>query len=103
MLTNLLALPGLGSFLGGRRVAGCLQILLSLAGFVLTLDWFVNFLSLWWQTGEFPFDGGPHFLFGLAGVGVFGFAWLWGLASGLKILKEARTQPRHQGIDRPGQ
>lgn len=93
MLTNLLVLPGLGSFLGGRRVAGCLQILLAIAGFVLTLDWFVTFLSLWWQTAQFPVDGGPHLLLGLAGVGLFGLAWLWGLLTGLSILRRSHHRP----------
>lgn len=88
---NLLALPGLGSFLAGRRVTGFFQAALALAGFGLTGFWFFSFIALWFRTGEFPMDGGPHFPAGLAGVGLFAAAWCWALVTGLAILRKARA------------
>jgi len=33
----------------------------------------------------------PHLLLGVAGVFVFGLAWLWSLATGLAMLRAAHT------------
>jgi hypothetical protein len=91
LLTNLLALPGLGSFIAGRRVTGFFQAALALTGFGLTGFWFFSFIALWFRTGEFPMDGGPQFPAGLAGVGLFAGAWCWALVTGLAILRKAHA------------
>jgi len=89
LLSNLLSVPGLGTFLAGRRAIGVAQMSLATVGFVLTMYWFGAFVHLWLRTREFPVDGGPQFRWGLIGVGIFALAWLWGLASGLQIQREA--------------
>jgi hypothetical protein len=90
LLTNLLALPGLGSFLAGRRVTGFFQAALALTGFGLTGFWFFSFIALWFRTGEFPMDG-AHLAVGLGGVGLFTAAWCWALVAGLAIVRKARA------------
>lgn len=90
LLTNLLVLPGLGSLMAGRRIAGVLQMLLTLTGFGLTGYWFTTFCYQWWQTRCFPFDGGPQLGWGLLGVLLFLAGWGWALATGLRILRAAR-------------
>ncbi len=89
--TNLLGLPGLGSFLAGKRIAGITQIAIALTGFALTIFWFCAFIAEWIATKEFPFTGGRQFRWGLIGLGVFALAWFWGLATGLQIRRAART------------
>ena len=95
LLINLIGIPGVGSFLAGRRVSGVVQMLLSTAGFTLTMFWAGSFITTWWRTREFPFDGGPRFSLGILGVLVFGAGWILGLVTGLRIKRQAReTGPR---------
>ena len=89
-MVNLLVLPGLGSFLGHHRVSGIAQVILSLAGFGLTVLWSVTFISAWFHTKQFPADGGPYLRWGLIGLGLFLAGWLWALASSLQILRQSR-------------
>jgi hypothetical protein len=85
LLSNLLSVPGIGTYLAGRRVSGLAQMAIATAGFVLTMYWAGTFVHEWVRAREFPFDGGSQFRWGLIGAGVFSCAWLWGLISGLQI------------------
>lgn len=89
--TNLLGLPGLGSFQAGKRLVGAAQMTISLGGFALTIFWFCAFIAQWIETKELPLDGGHQFRWGLIGVGLFALAWFWGLATGLQIRRAAGT------------
>jgi hypothetical protein len=80
----------MGTFLAGRRFVGAMQIALSSTGFVLSLYWFGAFARQCWRQGELVLDGGPLFCVGLTGAGLFAFAWLWGLVSGLQIRRSSR-------------
>ena len=91
LLTNLLVLPGLGSWLAGKRFVGVLQAALTLTGFGLTGFWFVSFLGACVQTETFPADGGPHLLLGLIGVALCLAGWFWALGTSLRILRATRT------------
>ena len=91
LLSNLVSVPGIGTFLAGRRVTGALQMIVASIGFVMSMYWFVAFIRHWIHTQSFPFDGGPLFRHGLIGCGVFACAWLWGLSSGLQIRRAAHT------------
>jgi len=91
LLSNLLSVPGIGTFLAGRRVTGVLQMTLSSLGFVLSFYWFAAFLVEWWRQSVFPWEGGSQFRWGLIGVGLYAVAWVWGLASGLQIRRASRT------------
>jgi hypothetical protein len=78
-------------FLAGRRFAGIGLALLALTGFALSGWWFVSFLVAWLRTQSFPWDGGPRFRLGIAGVMLFVASWLWALATGLAILRQAKA------------
>lgn len=64
LLLNVLILPGLGSIIGGRTKKGIYQIVLTIIGIPLL------------------------FLFGLGAILIIG-AWIWGLVTGIKIVKES--------------
>lgn len=91
LVTNLLALPGLGTLMAGRR-AGWIQGLLALGGFVFTTIWFVDFLQTWFRTGSLPLQPGPSFALALLGVGLFGVSWAWALVSSIGIVRGARKE-----------
>ena len=91
LLTNLLVLPGLGSWLADRRFVGALQAALALTGFGLTGFWFISFLGACVQTETFPADGGPYLIQGLLGVVLSLASWFWALGTSLRILRATRT------------
>jgi hypothetical protein len=99
-LTTNLALPGFGSLVAGRGV-GYAQAALGLVGLAVTLVfgtrfivWYVTnwsrindplgdpleTLSQLWQMVRWP----------LVGIGLFAVGWIWGLVTGLAIVREAR-------------
>jgi 4a-hydroxytetrahydrobiopterin dehydratase len=89
-LLNLLATPGLGSFLGRRWIAGGGQLLLAVAGFILVVVWFFEEMIPYYRLmfGDVP----PHLnnLKMLAsGAILFLLAWLWSAVTSLSLLREA--------------
>jgi len=86
LIANALVLPGLGSFMGGHRVAGVLQVLLATVGFALTVVWLWSWVSLYLQSG-LPEGLGPRGREGLLGIGLFTASWLWSVASGLALAR----------------
>jgi hypothetical protein len=87
---NLAVLPGLGTALAGRFVAGAAQAVLALAGAGVCLRWLVLFVREWARDGAYPWGGGENLGLGVAGVGLFAAGWLWSLASSVAILGGAR-------------
>ena len=95
---NLLATPGLGSYWGGRRMAGRGQMLFSVIGFFLIVGWIFKFsynvsmaeidgndaatVPAWWWEG---------------GLLAFGIGWVWSLISSVGMVMEsfqaAKTRP----------
>lgn len=63
LLLNILVLPGLGSLIGGRTTAGVLQLVLFIIGIPLS--------------------------FILVGIPLVIAMWIWGLVTGIQIIKEA--------------
>jgi len=98
-LANLLVLPGLGTRLGGRRIAGALQMMLALTGFALTTSWAVGFAVAWIRTGEMPMGFDRLLLTGLTGILLFATAWLWSLASSLRLWREARAHEQCEHVE----
>ena len=94
---NLLATPGLGSVMGGRKMAGRGQLVFSVTGFCLIVAWIFQ-VSLgpaeaamngtdaapvpawWWQYG----------------VLAFGIGWLWSLITSVSMLIEAKNSGKNQ-------
>ncbi len=91
LLLNILVLPGAGSYMGGRRVAGVLQAVLSLAGFVLTTVWLWSWVAVFLRDATLPEGLGPKAGWGLLGIVLFLVSWSWALVSGLALLREARA------------
>lgn len=95
LLLNLLATPGLGSLLAGRKLAGLGQLLLSIAGFLLVVIWFVDLMRQYYgqmfneQTTHAQFAGGL-----LIGGGLFAVAWVWSLFTSLSLLRAAGAEGR---------
>lgn len=89
LMANLLVLPGLGSWIAGRKT-GLLQMFLALLGFSLTLVWAVWFVKTWMASGQWPTDIGPHFGKAVFGILLFLTAWFWALASSLVTLRDVK-------------
>ena len=90
LFTNVFTLPGLGTVAGGGKV-GYVQAVLSVLGFGLSLLWALGYARAWLATGEQPEGVGPHFWLGLLGVGIYGLAWFWALASSASMLLNAKA------------
>lgn len=87
-LMNLLATPGLGSIMAGRRLAGVGQLLLALAGFGMITAWFVKLMTDYFglisdQRGE------PQVNFTQLKIGaaVFAASWLWSLVTTVQVFR----------------
>ena len=91
LMANALVLPGLGSFMGGRRISGIVQALTATAGFVLTVVWLWSWADLYLHSG-LPEGLGPRGREGLAGIGLFTASWIWSVVSGLALVRDARQQ-----------
>jgi hypothetical protein len=89
VLSNLV-LPGLGTFVAHRRVAGILQLVVSQTGFALCLLWAILFVRDWVHQGSMPEDITPELAMGLTGATLFLFAWIWSLVSSVEILINSR-------------
>lgn len=89
---NLLVLPGLGSFLVGRRMTGVVQAVLACAGAGMSAWWLILLARQWAQDGYFPIDGGRDFRIGVSGVLVFAVAWVWSLVTSLSVVGEVRRR-----------
>jgi hypothetical protein len=86
LVTNLLVLPGLGSVMAKRKV-GYLQMLLALAGFVVTLVALVSVILFWARDFELPND--PRlYRSAIIGIAVFLFSWFWSLATSLTLFRK---------------
>ena len=90
VLLNLLATPGLGTLMAGRRVVGIGQLVLALAGFGFIVVWFVALLRQYYGliTGDAPLT--PVTWLAQAGAGLFFAAWCWSLVTSISLIREAR-------------
>jgi len=90
-LLNQLGTPGLGSLLAGRWLAGTLQLLLFLAGFVLFCLWAFRNLSQYYQMmfNDAPKTQAGNGNLALAGVVICLLAWVWSLVTSFSLFREA--------------
>jgi hypothetical protein len=86
LLSNVLVLPGLGTFTVGLRIAGIIQMFMSLAGMGITLGWFAWFFMEYYKTRELQEALQVRLWLGFVGVGLFMLAWTWALATSLSIV-----------------
>jgi len=89
-MLNLLATPGLGSFLCGRWIAGTGQLVLAVAGFTLVVVWFLKEMIPYY--GLMFGDEPPHLpslkMLG-DGSALFAASWVWSAVTSLGLLREA--------------
>jgi hypothetical protein len=68
---------------------GYLQSALAIGGMILTLTFAVSVIREWWVLRELPPLDRRWLVQGLGGIFLFSLGWLWGLFTGLSLLKEA--------------
>jgi hypothetical protein len=85
-----LVLPGVGTFVAGRRVEGVLQLVISQTGFALSFLWAALFMRDWIRQGSLPGDITSHLWLGVAGVALFLLGWVWSVGSSVAILYGSR-------------
>jgi hypothetical protein len=90
LMTNLLVFPGLGSIVAGRRV-GYVQMVLGIAGFGLNLFFILRVLNQWFHWDQDPGPVMHDLVFSMVGLGVFLTAWMWGLVTGLTLMRQTRS------------
>ncbi|PWU20260.1 MAG: hypothetical protein C5B50_04435 [Verrucomicrobia bacterium] len=104
--TSNVALPGSGSLLAGR-LSGYYQLALAFLGLILTLALGLRFV--WWYFANKASLSDPQIdpatklaemwpvmFWPLLGIAIFGFGWLWGVLTGLQILREAKdSEPQN--------
>jgi hypothetical protein len=91
LLTNLLVLPGAGTFMAGQRGVGFFQAVPALVGFFLVILWLAQRVGAWLQTGAWTW--GVNALL-LTGIFLSVAAWTWSLVVGLRFLRQCRqTSP----------
>jgi hypothetical protein len=95
-----LGVPGSGSLMAGR-IVGYPQLFLMAAGMIISMIFAGKFLTWFfanWSRLQNPSNDPMETLveiwqavkWPLAGLALFGFAWLWALVTGLIILAEAK-------------
>src|SRR5262245_49613778 len=90
LMTNVLVLPGAGTLAAGRRVAGLVQSALALLGFVMVCVWMLAWVTEMVRSGGLPEGLGARGGLGVVGLVLAIVSWVWGLLSGLDILRESR-------------
>ena len=90
-LLNQLGTPGLGTLLAGRWLAGALQLVLFLAGFVMFCAWAFHNLAGYYQMA---FNDAPKTAAGNGGLALWGIticalSWIWSLQSSFSLFREA--------------
>jgi len=90
-MTNLLVLPGLGSFLVRRPWSGLGQVALSFAGLGLMVAWLLDYYRSWTAEGMLPLGPGPLFPGAMAGLAIAAIGWVWAAAEGWAVVREAEA------------
>ena len=95
---NLLAWPGIGTFVGGHKVSGTIQASMALIGGILSLSLIVVLFNLAleldstrFDTEEFMAGNGTYLIVGMTGFCLLVFAWIWAAVSSFMIANESKT------------
>jgi hypothetical protein len=94
LLVNLVVLPGIGSFLAGRRLVGVTQATLALAGLAAVAVWLSVVVGKWLELDTLDEFETIVLWAGLTGAGMMLTAWFWGLSTGLSVLRAVRRCAR---------
>src|SRR2546423_10285551 len=86
---NLLATPGLGTIMAGRFVAGTIQLIASVAGFVLLMKWMFSWF--WSRLSSTVGAPAPAWQW-QAGAALFALGWIGSLWSSVDMVRNASTE-----------
>jgi hypothetical protein len=101
-LTSNLAIPGLGTVMSGRKVTGCIQLIIYFTAFGLTTVYGIGFviwaLAHWSEMQQAnqddPFGAlrmmWPRVRWAFLGLLLFAISWTWALQTSLGILRKAK-------------
>jgi len=85
--TNLLVLPGLGTWLAGQRSLGALLIAMSLSGVVMSASWVCWLIWKWIDLGQLPNPFAEHLWVAIIGIGLVAASWVWAAVVSVALLK----------------
>ncbi len=95
---NLLAWPGIGTYVGGHKVSGAIQAAMALIGGILSLGLIVVLFNLALKldstrpdTEAFMAGNGTYLIVGMTGFCLLVFAWIWAAVSSFLIANESKT------------
>ncbi|MDP6082207.1 MAG: hypothetical protein QF663_01975 [Verrucomicrobiota bacterium] len=98
---NLLAWPGIGTFVGGHKVSGAIQALMALIGGILSLGLIVVLFNFALKIDSTRFDieafmagNGTYLIVGVTGFCLLAFAWVWAAISSYLIAKQLHREVR---------
>ena len=91
-LLNLLGTPGLGTLMAGHLAEGLGQLVLAVVGFALVAIWFCQTMASYYgQMFAEQTEHRPVMLTSLlVGGGMFAVAWVWSLATSLRLVRAAK-------------
>lgn len=96
---NLLAWPGIGTFVGGQKVVGAIQAALALAGGLLSLcliavlfRFAMEMDSTHFDTETFMEANGTLLGMGGGGLGLLAISWVWAAVSSFQIATRLKTR-----------
>ncbi|SVC72181.1 uncharacterized protein METZ01_LOCUS325035 [marine metagenome] len=97
---NLLAWPGIGTYVGGQKVVGAIQAALALAGGLLSLSLILVMFrfvamrldSVQFDTDSFMEANGTLLGLGGGGLGLLAIAWVWAAVSSFQIATRLKTR-----------
>ncbi len=94
LLANVFVLPGLGTMAAGHKLHGLCQAMVALAGMVASAAGCGAVAWRYFHLHQVPEITNPEFLIALAGITVFGTAWLWALTTSIFILLNTDSDTR---------
>jgi hypothetical protein len=101
-LMNQAATPGLGSWMGGHRLAGAGQMCCSVGGFALIMTWFFKLMTaMYSQIEGVKVDLPAIHRWGKIGAVVFLIGWLWAWVNTVQILVAMRRREKEEASAPP--
>ena len=99
LIVNLVACPGIGTIMAGRRI-GYVQAAAMVGGMCMLLAFVAVYFKAATQVLANPFSSEEQWWsmlrraswMGIGGLGVCIIAWLWGLATGLSLIRSAKER-----------
>ena len=84
-------MPGLGSLIARRWIAGTGQLLLAVTGFLLFLVWFIKEMTQFYGQISGDVEVRPVWNLLFAGLILFAVAWIWSAVTSISLMREAAS------------